>query len=241
MRIIVKDSYEEMSRAAASVVRSQILLHPDCVLGCATGGTPLGMYRELVKDYRRGELDFSETQFFNLDEYCGLDPGNDQSYIYYMKENFFGHVNAQPGHIHIPDGMAQDVAEACRHYDENISCHGGIDLQILGIGVNGHIGFNEPSACFYPNTHKVALDACTIEANARYFPSMEEVPTEAITIGIRPILQSGILLLLANGENKADAVFEALHGPIDPQLPASILQLHPNAIAVLDQAAAQRL
>jgi glucosamine-6-phosphate deaminase len=241
MRIIIKDSYEEMSKAAASVVKSQLLLHPDCVLGCATGGTPLGLYRELVKAYKNEELDFSEASFFNLDEYCGLSPASDQSYSYYMRENFFDHINAKSDRIHIPNGMAEDADSECHRYDADIALHGGIDLQILGIGVNGHIGFNEPNAHFCPNTHKVILDETTIESNARYFQSMEEVPTEAITMGVRPILQSKILLLLANGENKAEAVAAALRGPICPELPASILQLHPNVIAVLDRGAAGRL
>ncbi len=241
MRIIVKENYEEMSKTAASVVKSQIVLHPDCVLGCATGGTPLGLYRELVKAYQNGDLDFSEACFFNLDEYRDLDPANNQSYAHYMKENFFDHINADPDRIHIPDGMVEDVDAECRRYDADIARHGGIDLQILGIGVNGHIGFNEPNAHFCPDTHKVVLDDSTIEANARYFSSMAEVPTEAITMGIRPILQSKTLLLLANGENKAEAVRSALRGPICPELPASILQLHPNVIIVLDREAARNL
>ena len=241
MRLIIKENCEEMSKAAAAIVRSQLVLNPSCVLGCATGGTPLGMYRELAEAYRKGELDFSETCFFNLDEYCGLDPENDQSYAYYMKENFFRHINARPEHIHIPNGMAPDADAECRAYDESISLHGGIDLQILGIGVNGHIGFNEPAGHFCPETHKVTLDACTIEANARYFASREEVPTEAITMGIRSILHSRMLLLLASGENKAEAVFGAVRGPIRPELPASILQLHPDVIVVADQAAARLL
>ncbi len=241
MRLIIKDNYEEMSEAAAGIVRSQLVLNPASVLGCATGGTPLGLYRELVAAYRKGELDFSAAHFFNLDEYWGLDPASDQSYAYYMKENFFGHINARPERIHIPDGMAADVEAECAGYDEKIARQGGIDLQILGIGLNGHIGFNEPAAFFSAGTHQVTLEESTIEANARYFARREDVPTQAVTMGIRSILNAKILLLLANGENKAEALWGALRGPISPSLPASILQLHPNVIAVADRAAARLL
>lgn len=241
MRIIIEENYEDMSRTAASIVKDYVSNHPACVLGCATGTTPIGMYQGLVEAHREGKLDFSETRFFNLDEYCGLDPSNDQSYTYFMKEHLFDHINVRPEHIHLPDGMAGDIEAACRRYDAEIERSGGIDLQVVGIGINGHIGFNEPGDCFYPDTHKIALHESTIRANARFFSSIEDVPTEAITMGIRPILQSKMLLFLANGESKIDAVYGALRGPISPRLPASILQLHPNVVAVIDRSAAQRL
>lgn len=241
MRIMIEDNYEDMSRTAASIVKEYLQQHPDCVLGCATGTTPTGLYAELVRAYEAGELDFSRTRFFNLDEYCRLDPANGQSYTHFMKEHLFNHINARPEHIHLPDGMAADGEAACERYDAEIARCGGIDLQIVGIGVNGHIGFNEPNDFFYPDTHIIALHEATIRANARFFPSAEEVPTEAITMGIRPILQAGMLLFMANGESKIDAVYGALKGPICPELPASILQLHPNVVAVLDRSAAQKL
>jgi glucosamine-6-phosphate deaminase len=241
MRIIIEENYEDMGRTAAAIVKEYILQKPDCVFGCATGTTPIGMYEGLVRAYKAGELDFSNTRFFNLDEYCGLDPSNDQSYTYFMKEHLFNYINASPANIHLPDGMAEDIDAACKRYDDDIARNGGIDLQVVGIGVNGHIGFNEPGDCFFADTHKIALHQSTIRANARFFPSIESVPTEAITMGVRPILQSKMLLFLANGESKIDAVFGALRGPITPHLPASILQLHPNVVAVLDRSAAKKL
>lgn len=238
MKIIIVDSYEEMSLEAASIVKRQLNIKPDCVLGCATGHTPLGMYKELIKAYRRGEVDFRHATFFNLDEYCNLEPGNKQSYHYYMKHNFFKYINAQRDNIFILNGMAKDIEKEIKLFDNQIRLKGGIDLQILGIGKNGHIGFNEPGESFEEGTHVVQLQDSTINSNSKYFASREKVPTAALTMGIGSIMQSRMLLLLANGREKAPAVYKAVEGKISPQVPASIIQLHSNAILVIEKSAA---
>lgn len=241
MRIIIADGYEEMSNKAAAIVRSQVVLKPDCVLGMATGDTPRGMYKELIKMYENKEVDFSEVSVFNLDEYCTLSRENEHSYYYYMNHNFFRYINVKKGNTFIPNGTAEDIEEECRNYELQIKNRGGIDLQVLGIGANGHIGFNEPDINFEAETHLVELDETTIEYNSRFFSSKDEVPTTAISMGIKTIMQSRMLLLLANGESKADAIYKAVKGKICPEVPASIIQLHPNATIIIEKNAAKLL
>ncbi len=241
MKIIVAKDYEEMSKKAADFVAAQIILKPDSVLGLPTGSTPVGMYRELVKRYQAGDIDFSNVVTFNLDEYCGLDAENPQSYHYFMMENLFAHINVPKQNIHIPSGSALDIQKECDQYEQKIKDAGGIDLQVLGIGRNGHIGFNEPATYFEAKTHMGQLDEDTIRANARFFNSIEEVPKKAISMGIRAIMQARKILLLANGEEKAEAIYKTVQGAIVPQVPASILQLHPDVVIILDEKAADKL
>ncbi len=241
MRIILAVNNEEMSKKAAAMVRSQIILKPDCVLGLATGDTPMGMYQELIKIYENKEVDFSEVTVFNLDEYCNLSRKNPHSYYYYMHHNFFNYINVNKKNTHIPNGTAEDIDEECRNYERQIKNKGGIDLQVLGIGVNGHIGFNEPDVNFEAETHLVKLDKMTIEANARFFNSKDKVPTSAISMGIKTIMQSRMLVLLANGETKAEAIYKTIKGKICPEVPASIIQLHPNATIIIEKNAAKLL
>lgn len=241
MKIVIVDNYDEMSGRAASYVISQVLGKPDSILGLAAGNTPLGMYRELVKSYDRRELDFSETTLFNLDEYCNLDKDNPRSYSYFMKKNLISQINVKAENVFIPNGMAFDIEEECRNYERMIMEKGGIDLQILGIGQNGHIGFNEPGTDFEAETHLVQLKPSTVEANARYFNNRGEVPTTAISMGIKTIMKSRMLVLLASGEKKADAIKRAINDEISPNLPASILQLHPNVVFIIDNEAASML
>lgn len=241
MRVIIVEDYDEMSRKAAAIVNSQVVLKPDCVLGLATGSTPLGMYRELIKLYQNQAADFSKVTTFNLDEYYGLDKENKQSYAYYMNTHFFKKINIKKENTHIPDGMSADINEACGRYEQWIAEKGGIDLMVLGIGSNGHIGFNEPDTNFVAETHRVMLKKETIQDNSRFFKSAAETPTMAISMGIRTIIQSRMLLLLASGEAKADAIYKTLKGTIRPEVPASIIQLHPNATILLDIKAAKLL
>lgn len=238
MRIIVVKSYHEMSKRAANMVASQVVLKPDSILGLATGETPLGMYKELVKMYEAGIVDFSEASTFNLDEYCGLSKDNPQSYHHYMVKNLFSHVNFDISRINIPDGMAIDVQKECSDYDNKIKKAGGIDIQILGIGRNGHIGFNEPDIKFESRTHLVKLDEDTILANSRFFNSIDEVPTRAISMGIKNIMHAGKIVLLANGVEKANAIYKTIKGKITPEVPASILQLHRDVVIMIDEEAA---
>ena len=241
MRIIVVDNYEEMSKEAARIMASCVTLKPDSVLGLATGSTPLGMYSELINIYNKKEVNFEHAKSFNLDEYYGLNKDNEQSYNYYMNENFFKHINIKPENINIPNGAAENIEEECTSYEKRIKEAGGIDIQVLGIGVNGHIGFNEPDVKFEAETHLVQLDEQTIESNARFFESREEVPTSAISMGIKTIMHSRKIILLANGKSKADAINKALNGKITPDVPASILQLHLDVTVILDKEAASLL
>lgn len=240
MTIFVKDNYESMSKKAAALVAAQVTLKADSVLGLATGSTPEGMYQALVQMYLQDEVDFSEAISFNLDEYYPIDASNPQSYHYYMEEKFFKHVNFKEGNNHLPDGKALDVEEACKAYDEAIYEH-GIDLQVLGIGNNGHIGFNEPDVHFESSTHLVKLDVGTIEANARFFETIEEVPTRAVSMGIKNIMHAKKIILIASGEAKADIIEAMIFGDITPKVPASILQLHNDVTMILDQAAAGKI
>lgn len=241
MRVIKVKDYEEMSSVAAAMVSGQVMLKPDSVLGLATGDTPLGMYKNLIKQFEQGKIDFSEITTFNLDEYYGIPKTNCQSYYYYMMDNFFQHTNIKRENINIPDGMAEDILKECESYENRIKKANGIDLQILGIGVNGHIGFNEPDVNFEAETHLVILDEKTIQSNARFFESIEEVPTKAISMGIKTIISSRKIVLLANGLAKAEAVEQMVNGKISPEMPASILQLHKDVTIIVDEEAGSKL
>lgn len=241
MRVIVAKDYEALSRRAAILLAGQVIHKPDSVLGLATGSTPVGTYRHLVALYKEGLVDFSQVITFNLDEYYGLAPDNQCSYAWFMNHHLFDHVNNLPEQVHIPNGLAGDIQAECKAYDEKISQAGGIDLQLLGIGRNGHIGFNEPDLKFETRTHLVELDDETIEANARFFISPGQVPRQAISMGIKTIMQSRRILLLASGAEKTQVVYEMIYGTITPELPASVLQLHPDVTIIADREAAALL
>lgn len=240
MRIIVCDNYDLLSKKAAQIVGSQMILNPKSILGLATGSTPIGMYKNLIKMYEEGLIDFSKTTTFNLDEYYQLPINNNQSYHYFMDENLFNHININRENIHIPNGMADDIDAECVLYDKMIDDN-GIDIQVLGIGNNAHIGFNEPTINFNKGTHIVTLDESTREANARFFNSLDEVPTKAITMGTGSIFKSKKILLLASGINKAEAIYNTVHGKVTPEVPSSILQFHKDVIIILDKEAASLL
>ncbi|KEI07509.1 glucosamine-6-phosphate deaminase [Clostridium botulinum] len=241
MKILVVNNYEEMSKKATEILLSQVTSEPNSVLGLATGGTPLGMYKEIINKYNTDNIDFSKIKTFNLDEYLGLDKKNPKSYYYYMMNNLFKHININLENVHILNGKSTDAIQECKTFEEKIKNCGGIDLQVLGIGVNGHIGFNEPNTHFEPNTHIVTLDNKTIESNSRFFKSKEEVPTKAISMGIKTIMKSKKILLLASGTSKSTAIFETIHGKINPQVPASILQLHNDVTLILDKDASIKI
>jgi len=228
-------SYEEMSSMAADLLENQIKEKKDSVVCFATGSTPVLMYKKLIEKYNAGQLDFSDVRAFNLDEYYPISRENNQSYYHFMHENLFSSINIKAGKCFLPNGEAQDIEAECKSYDERILKYGGIDFQILGIGRNGHIGFNEPQDFFEAATHMVELDKDTIEANARFFASPDEVPRRAITMGIKSIMMSRKILMLATGLDKAEAIYNAFFGPITPQVPASILQLHPNIAVLVDK------
>ena len=241
MEVRVNATYEEMSEAACRMIVSQINKKPDAVIGLASGSTPLRLYEMLGEAYKNGQVDFSRVRTFSLDEYIGLPPENEQSYHYFMEKSFFSKVNLKPENIFIPDGMAVDVAAECARYSAAIEACGGIDIMILGIGNNAHIGFNEPGDCFVSETHVVELTETTRSANARFFATVEEMPHWAISMGIRDIMYSRNILLLANGAGKTEAVYQAVCGDITPKAQASILQLHRNVLVLTDEAAATRL
>ena len=241
MKIIRTKDYEEMSRKAANLISAQILLKPDCVLGLATGSTPIGIYDQLVEWYKKGDLDFSTVKTVNLDEYKGLTRDNEQSYYYFMHHHLFDRVNTDEENTHVPNGKVENGDEECLRYEALIKSMGGVDLQLLGLGRNGHIGFNEPAADFPKITHCVDLTESTIEANKRFFASADEVPRQAYTMGIGTIMKADKILVVANGEDKADAVAAMVQGEINPEVPASILQLHNNVILVADEAALSKL
>lgn len=238
MKVIITVNYEEMSKKAAEIVKKQIKEKPNTVLGLATGSTPLGMYKHLIEMYKRGEIDFSNVITFNLDEYIGLSPDHPQSYHYFMFHNFFNHINIKKENVHIPNGIAEDLEEECRKYEEEIEKAGGIDLQILGIGINGHIGFNEPDESIETKTHVVTLTEKTINANKRFFKSAEEVPRKAITMGLGSIMKAKKIVLLASGKNKAEAIKETIKGQLTTKVPATVLALHPDVIIIIDKEAA---
>lgn len=226
-----------MSRKAANLISAQIIMKPDCVLGLATGSTPIGIYRQLVQWHQQGDLDFSLVTTVNLDEYKGVSPDNPQSYHYFMSENLFQKVNIDRHRTFLPDGMEPDSETACQKYNEILHSVGAADLQLLGLGHNGHIGFNEPGTCFEKETHCITLSDRTIQANRRFFASEEEVPRQAYTMGIKSIFSARKILVVVAGEDKAEIVKTAFFGPITPQVPASILQLHADVILVADEAA----
>lgn len=235
MRIIRTKNYEDMSRKAANIISAQVILKPDCVLGLATGGTPVGTYKNLVNWYNKGDLDFSGVTTVNLDEYRGLPREHEQSYWSFMHANLFDHVNIDPAKINLPDGTNLDADAECARYDEVIRSVGGVDLQLLGIGHDGHIGFNEPSDSFDLGTHCVDLTEETIDANKRFFASRDEVPRQAYTMGVRTIMLARKVLMVVSGKDKAEIIRKAFFGPVTPQVPASILQMHPDFILVADE------
>lgn len=241
MRIYKGKDYADMSRKAANIISAQVIMKPDCVLGLATGSTPIGLYQQLVAWYEKGDLDFSEVRTVNLDEYKGLSRENDQSYYYFMHHNLLDHVNLPAENSHLPNGMEPDSDKECRRYSELIRSMGGVDLQLLGIGHNGHIGFNEPGDAFDNDVHCVDLTQSTIEANKRFFASADDVPKQAYTMGIKTIMQAKKILIVASGEDKADIVRDAFFGPITPKVPASVLQLHNDVTLVADEAALSKI
>lgn len=234
MQIIIANDYADMSRKAADVIAAQIKHKPDSILGLATGSTPIGLYAELVKDYQAGLISFAQIQTFNLDEYRGLEGTHDQSYRYFMNDNLFYHVDIDKQKTHVPDGANPDADDACRAYEIAIQQAGGIDLQLLGLGHNGHVGFNEPADHFPVTTNCVDLTESTIQANSRLFNSIDEVPRQAYTMGIGTIMKAGSILVVANGTDKAQIVADAFTGPVVPQVPASVLQLHPRVTVIVD-------
>jgi len=241
MLVIVKEDYNAMSREAARIVAGHLRKKPNLVLGLATGSTPLGTYRELIRLHREEGLDFSKVTTFNLDEYIGLSPDHSQSYHYFMTENFFKHINVERRYIHIPHGLATDIEAHCEWYEEEIKKAGGIDLQILGIGANGHLAFNEPGSSLGSRTRIKTLTEQTTKDNARFFRDSKDVPKYAITVGIGTIMDARDLVLLASGSGKADAVHAAVEGPITAMCPASIIQLHRRATVITDKEAASKL
>lgn len=232
MKIIKATDYQAMSRKAANIISAQMILHPHSVLGLATGSSPIGTYKQLVEWYQKGDLDFSEVTTINLDEYVGLGPQDEQSYRYFMNHHLFDRVNIRKECTHVPNGLAKDKSAECARYDHLIESVGGIDLQLLGLGYDGHIGFNEPAGAFEKTTHLVDLDESTIQANARFFDSVHQVPKQAITMGIKSIMQAKSILLIVSGADKKEILHQALYGPVTPMIPASILQLHPNLTVV---------
>lgn len=237
MRIFKAKDYKDMSRKAANIISAQIIMKPDCVLGLATGSTPIGLYDQLVEWYNKGDLDFSEVQSVNLDEYKGLSKENDQSYYYFMHKHLFDRVNIPLKNTNLPNGLASDAQKECQRYEGLIHSLGGVDLQLLGMGHNGHIGFNEPGAAFEKETHCVKLAERTIEANKRFFDSAEDVPKEAYTMGIKTIMQAKKILVVVSGKDKASMVKRAFFGPVTPDVPASILQMHNDVTLVADEEA----
>lgn len=237
MKIYCGKDYYHASRLAANIISAQIIMKPDCVLGLATGSTPIGTYEQLVRWYEKGDLDFAAVHSVNLDEYRGLSAQDEQSYRYFMNSHLFDHVNIDKKNTYVPDGTKEDADKACSDYEAIIRSLGGIDLQLLGLGHNGHIGFNEPGGAFEKETHCVKLSQSTIEANARFFPSEDQVPKEAYTMGIKSIMQAKKIVVIVCGESKRDIVKKAFFGAITPEVPASVLQLHNDVILVGDEAA----
>jgi glucosamine-6-phosphate deaminase len=241
LKLIIVDDYKEMSRKAASIVAEELRKKKNLVLGLATGGTPLGLYSELIRMHKEEKLDFSQVKTFNLDEYLGLDPDNEQSYHYFMFHNFFNYVNIDKKNVHIPDGKAKDPKAFCIEYERLIKEAGGIDLQILGIGSNGHIAFNEPGSPIDSRTRVVDLSEQTIKDNTRFFKNESEVPRKAISMGIGTIMEAKKIILLASGKNKADAIAKTVEGKPTEEVPASLLQKHPDVTIIIDKEAASKL
>jgi glucosamine-6-phosphate deaminase len=241
MLVILKKDYDELSVEAAKIVADRLQRKPNLVLGLATGSTPLGLYKELIRMHKYEGLDFSKVTTFNLDEYVGLPPSHDQSYHYFMQKNFFDGVNIDPRYIHVPHGMAKDIKLFCNWYEERIKSFGGIDVQVLGIGANGHIAFNEPGSSLGSRTRIKTLTATTREDNKRFFKKDEDVPKYAITMGVGTIMDAKELLLVASGKGKADAIKAAVEGPITAMCPASIIQMHNEAFVIVDNDAGSNL
>ena len=237
MRIIKAKDYKEMSRKAANIIAAQVITKPDSVLGLATGSTPIGMYQELIAGYKNGDLDFSQVKSVNLDEYRGLPREHDQSYYYFMYENLFKDINIDLNNTNVPNGMELDSDKECERYNQVIESMGGVDKQVLGLGHNGHIGFNEPADSFAKLTHCVDLTQSTIEANKRFFASADDVPRQAYTMGIQTIMKAKKILLIVSGEDKAAILRDSLCGEVTPKVPASILQFHNDVVVVADEAA----
>ncbi len=235
MKLITVKNYEELSHKAALIIASQIISKPNCVLGLATGSSPVGTYKELIEMNKKGDIDFKDVTSVNLDEYVGLDGTHDQSYRYFMDNNLFNFVNINKAKTHVPSGLATDLAKEGKRYDDLVQSLGGTDLQLLGIGLDGHIGFNEPDDVFTAATHEVVLDESTIDANARFFAHRDDVPKTAITMGMMSIMQAKKILLIANGKAKKEIVEKALFGPITPKVPASILQLHKDVTVIFSE------
>ncbi len=234
-------NYEELSRRAANIIGAQVIMKPDCVIGLATGSSPIGTYKELINRCKSGDLDFSKVTTVNLDEYRGLAPDNDQSYRYFMNTNLFDHINIDKNNTHVPNGLGADPKEVCAEYNAIIANVGGIDLQLLGLGHNGHIGFNEPADAFPPETNCVDLQASTIEANKRFFESEADVPRQAYTMGIGNIMQAKKIVVVVSGKDKAKILRDVVYGPVTPSVPASILKLHPDCTIIADADAASLL
>lgn len=241
MRLIVTKNYDEMSKVASNEMAESIKSNPEIVLGLATGGTPVGMYKELIRMYNEGELDFSKVTSINLDEYVGLPGDHDQSYRYFMNTNLFNHINIDKNKTFVPNGLAKNVEEECKSYDARIQEMGGIDVQLLGLGANGHIGFNEPGEELSVGTHLTDLKESTIEANARFFDSIDDVPREAITMGLGGIMKAKKIMVIASGEGKAKVVKAMMSGKITTEIPATMLQMHSNVVLIVDEAAAKLL
>lgn len=241
MVICKASDYKDLSRKAANIIAAQMILKPDCTLGLATGSSPVGTYEQLIERFKDGDLDFSRITSVNLDEYKGLAPDNDQSYRYFMNTNLFNHVNIDKAHTFVPDGLEPDAGKACREYDDIIENVGGIDLQLLGLGHNGHIGFNEPADSFSKGTNCVDLTESTIEANKRFFESEANVPRQAYTMGIRTIMLAKKILVVVSGKDKAEILKKVVCGPVTPEVPASVLQLHPDVTIVADSEACSLL
>ena len=237
MRVIKGKDYKDMSRKAANIISAQIILKPDSVMGLATGSTPIGIYDQLVKWYEKGDLDFSSVVSINLDEYKGLSGDNDQSYRYFMNKHLFDRINIKKENTYVPNGLEPDSKKACQEYNDIIEKFGGIDMQLLGLGHNGHIGFNEPGEAFEKETHCVDLTKSTIEANKRFFEREEDVPKQAYTMGIKSIMQAKKIIIVVSGKDKADIVKKAFLGPVTPEVPASVLQLHNDVTLVGDKEA----
>ena len=235
MRIYKATDYNDMSRKAANIISAQIIMKPDCVLGLATGSSPVGTYKQLIEWYNKNDLDFSEVTSINLDEYKGLSPEDPQSYRYFMNTHLFDHVNIDKNRTFVPDGLATDPEKACAEYNANIIKQGGIDLQLLGIGRNGHIGFNEPSDHFENETHCVDLTETTIQANKRFFDSEKDVPKQAYTMGIGTIMRCRKILVVVSGKDKAEILKQVIQGPVTPEVPGSILQFHPDCTIIADE------
>jgi len=237
MKLILVKDYQEMSKQAAEYVIEKLLQNPNMKLGLATGGTPIGTYKFLIEDHKRNGTSYQNVKSFNLDEYVGLSATNENSYRYYMDDVFFNHIDIKKKNVHIPSGDAPDIQKECEDYEKVLTKHGRVDLQILGIGNNGHIGFNEPGTSFDSKTHIVNLASSTIRANSRYFESMEEVPTRAVTMGIATIMQSKEILLLVSGESKSKALLKLWENEVDEYFPASVLKKHPAVTVIADEAA----